>query len=246
MSGRIVVIDVGTHKGQEVRLLADRSRGWRRSVFLALLRHYRNVAHAWREAEAIARAQDVLSTKHFLFALVEPVLHPEIMDSLRLAGPVLFLKGVTSAAPAGEVVLRLAKAGDLGHSIIETKPNLSNETLTTYNFDFRTWLPWLLQSFRVSHDDIVILRMNAEGVEQGIIQWLTEDPSAAKSVQIVMGSTGDIKKCFGKDAEAAAQSRLAEAGIPFIYFTSNAGSWQPALESLVAFLGTRRVNPRLS
>jgi hypothetical protein len=97
---------------------------------------------------------------------------------------------------------------------------------------------WLLQSFRVSHDDIVILRMNAEGVEQGIIDWLTDDPSAAKSVQIVMGSTGDIKKCFGKDAEVAAQSRLAKAGIPFIYFTSNPGSWQPALDSLVAFLGT--------
>jgi hypothetical protein len=214
MSGRIVVVDVGTHKGQEVRLLADRSRDWRRFVFFALLRHRRNVVNAWREAEEIARAQDVLSTKHFVFALVEPVLHPEIMDSLRLSGPVLFLKGVTSAAPAGEVVLRLAKAGDLGHSIIETKPNLSNETLATYNFDFRTWLPWLLQSFRVSHDDIVILRMNAEGVEQGIIDWLTED------------------------AEVAAQSRLTKAGIPFIYFTSNPGSWQPALDSLVAFLGT--------
>jgi hypothetical protein len=240
MSSRIVVVDVGTHKGQEVRLLADRSVTWRRAIFFALLRHHRGIGNAWREAKAIALAQDVLSAKQFRFALVEPVLHPEIMDSLRLPGPVLFIKGVTSAAPAGEVVLRLAKAGDLGHSIIATKPNLSNETLTTYNFDFRTWLPWLLRSFDVAHDDIVILRMNAEGVEQGIIEWLTDDPIAKGSIHAVMGSTGDIKKCFGKDAEQAAQNRLAAAGIPFIYFTSNPASWQPALDALVAFLSSRQ------
>lgn len=240
MHPKIVVVDVGTHKGQEVRLLADSSWRWRLAVFFSLLRHHRDIRLAWQALRAIVTAQIFLATQDFRFALVEPILHPEIIASMRLRGPSIFIKGVTSAQPSGEVMLRLAKAGDLGHSIIASKPNLSEATLATYNVDFRKLLPWILGTFDVSAHDLVILRMNAEGVEQGIIEWLTEDPMAANAVQVIMGSLGDIKKCFGKAAEDAASSRLKMAGIPFIYFTSNAGSWPSAMNAIVSFIQNRR------
>jgi hypothetical protein len=186
----------------------------------------------------ICRLQDRCAERGFCFMLIEPIFHREIADSLSLAADVVFIKGVTSASPAGEVTLRLALTGDLGHSIIPSKPNLSDRGQPTVNFDFRDLLPWFRSCFGVREGDIVVLRMNAEGVEKGIVEWLAAQAQEdSRGVDVFMGSLGDVKKCFGADAERDARRSLCLASIPFIYLTSNPGSWRPALEALLDLVG---------
>jgi hypothetical protein len=230
---RLLVVDVGTHKGQEVRLLADRGWRWRFEMFTSLARHHRKLGRAWSDFRMICRLQNRCAEWGFCFMFIEPIFHREIADAFTLAPNIVFIKGVTSANPGGEVTLRLACTGDLGHSIIPSKPNLSDRGQPTLNFDFRELLPWFRACFGVREGDIVVLRMNAEGVERDIVEWVTSHGDSSRCVDVFMGSLGDVKKCFGADAERDAQRRLSTASIPFIYLTSNPGSWRPALEALL-------------
>lgn len=216
--------------------MADRSWRWRIQIFMSLTRHHRGLRRTWSDFRAICRSQDRLASHEFILLLIEPVLHREIVESLGLSATTIFIKGVTSASLGGPATLRLAKLGDLGHSIVASKPNLSDRSILTHNFDFRELLPWFRACIGDLERDVVIVRMNAEGVEKGIVSWLTSSGDPQTRCDVLMGSLGDIRKCFGPDAEAQARCQLSSASIPFIYFTSSPGSWRPALEALIALV----------
>jgi hypothetical protein len=106
------------------------------------------------------------------YILIEPIPHRELIDFVASAKGVVFIEGVTSCSPAGEIDLLLA--GDsLGNSIIPSKPGLSGLSMKTFNHHFPDLYRYLIGSYLDSGVcDEVMIRMNAEGVEGPIIDFL--------------------------------------------------------------------------
>jgi hypothetical protein len=221
--------------GQEARLICDRSVHFALRILLDLFKHYRGRTQLFREFREIRRLQARLARFEFFFCFVEPILYPPLLASLKHFRNFVLVKGVCSSASSGPEVLRLARAS-LGHSIIETKPNLSGETVPTWNFNFESLLRWVDANARRSPDDRLILRMNAEGVEKDIIATMAALDHDAPRVDAMFGSLGDIKKCFGEDALRTAEQQLTAMKVSHVYFTSSPKSWRTALMSLEQLL----------
>jgi hypothetical protein len=221
---KVLVIDVGTHKAEEVRLFEGRPR-------FTLRNCYRLSGRTEKVRRAAAKFTRDFSCR---YVLIEPVAHRELCNFLAAVPSAMFLKGVVSCDPSGETTLLLAEKS-LGNSIIPTKPGLSGQTAPTYNFHFPTLYEWLVETFVTNGDcDTILLRMNAEGVEGPIIDFLVNHASVRPKV--VAGSLGDIEKCFGKDAYDEANRKLADARIPFVSFTSNSASWVRGLRAITKHL----------
>lgn len=229
---RVIVLDIGTHKAQEVRLLGDRSLRFSLEVLWLLTRSYRGRLQAFSDFRSIHEARAKLSELELCYCLVEPVIYRETLSAMRKLENFVFLKGVCSSSPSGPQELRLSK-GNLGHSIIPTKPNLTGETVPTWNYNFMDLLRWVDASMRQSPDDLLVLRMNAEGVEKDIIADIVS-ASDAPRIDAFFGSLGDIKKCFGEAEYRKAESSLAKMGIPFVYFTSSPRSWAQGLREFLS------------
>jgi hypothetical protein len=190
-----------------------------RSIFLRALPTYR----------AICRAQQSLALVPETVTLVEPLPWSTLLKDLKYFDSYALLTGVTSLEKAGPIELRLSN-NRLGHSIIPTKPNLSGDCKRVWNFPIETVLDLAGPRNEHGNDDIYILRINAEGVENQIIEYFLDQLPLDRF--IVMGSLGDLAKCFGSAEQERVESLLREYGIPFIYFTSNPESWATALTQL--------------
>ena len=180
--------------------------------------------------------KEKLKNIEFVFCFVEPVFYFKTAKFLRQAGNFVYLNGVCSALPSGAVKLLLAK-DNLGNSIIESKPNLTGKHLDTWNYNFQELLDWCNANLRQSDDDLLVLRMNAEGVEKDIVEYLHHAGVVRHRVRALYGSLGDIRKCFGGEAEQKSISLLAETGIPYVYFTSSPKSWRGALKEFCDLCG---------
>jgi hypothetical protein len=229
MTKRVLVIDVGTHKAEELWLFEGRPNFTARNLYRVWRRHgVEAPAETKRQAQRFARKYACR------YVLIEPIAHRKLLDFIEAVPTAIFLKGVVSCDASGPTTLLLANAS-LGHSIIPTKPGLSGETVGTYNIHFPALYELLVDTFIASGDcDRIIVRMNAEGVEGPIIDFLAG--CASRKPDLLAGSLGDIKKCFGHDAYEKAKATLADARIPFVYFTSNPITWETALHQISELL----------
>lgn len=238
MGGKtVLILDVGTHKAQEARLLADTSKFFKFEILKELFKRHRLKPKAFGEWRAILAKRERLKQHEMRFCFIEPIMYDSLLKTLKHIKVFSFLRGVTSAAASGEERLFLAK-NNLGNSIIETKPNLTGESIQIWNYDFAEVLGWVDRTLRTSPSDILILRINAEGVEKDIIKFL-HDTGNSYRVQGLFGSLGDIRKCFGDEEYDLAMTRLQEMGIPYHYFTSNARGWKTSLDDFVTFVETQ-------
>lgn len=227
---KICVLDIGSHKAEEVMLFAGTPHWTRRNrLRMAALHRHRAVP----EMARIARfSQDFAAAIACHYVLVEPVMHSEL---LRFAArhPTLLLGGVTSCDDAGETQLLMAN-DSLGNSIIPTKPGLSGERRATFNYHFPALYDFVHSQFVASGVcEGILLRMNAEGVEGPIMDFLADHPHKPLALA---GSLGDIRKCFGQEEYDRTQAVMAQAGIPFVYLTSHPRYWAEGLERLLALL----------
>ncbi|MEB3415611.1 hypothetical protein VCJ71_05990 [Alteriqipengyuania sp. WL0013] len=220
---KLLIIDVGTHKAEEVRLFAG-DPSWTIRNRLRMVRAKRLAEIA--ETDRLSR--QFRSIFDCRYILIEPVMHRELID---FAGkePCLLLNGVTSCDADGPVDLLMAE-DSLGNSIIPTKPNLTGEKKTTFNFNFPHLYEYLVETFA---DRQIVIRMNAEGVEGPIIDYLAH---AKVRPALLAGSIGDIRKCFGEEAYAAAQATMERADIPFVYLTSHPRYWADGLRKIMDIL----------
>lgn len=205
-----------------------------RSLRLLLRKHNYSIIRVFREIAAINRMSRKFRTIfRCRYVLIEPVMHPEL---IRFVGrfPSIFIGGVSSCNPSSQIQLLMAK-NSLGNSIIPSKPGLSGEVRETFNINFPDIYRFAIQTYIVSGDcTSVIIRMNAEGVEGPIIDFVTLQ--AAVKPTVIAGSLGDIRKCFGREAEERAAKSLEDARIPFIYFTSDPRTWEVGLDRLLTCL----------
>lgn len=242
-SRRMIVLDIGTHKAQEVRLLGDSSLGFTLRMLYALAKSYRGRSAAFRDFQTIRKARRGLEGTQFYFCLIEPMIYPEAVRMLKRIGDFLFLRGVCSSKPSGPETLHIAQR-NLGHSIIASKPNLSGQTVPTWNYNFLDLLAWVNANVRRSDQDLLVLRMNAEGVERDIIRDMMKVGREVHRIDAFFGSLGDIKKCFGEDELRKAEESLRNMGVPFVYFTSSPKSWANALSEFQRVAESGSLQPR--
>lgn len=226
----ICVLDIGSHKAEEVMLFEGRPHWTVRNRLRITRQHRFAAASAMARVEAVSRQ---FSAKvRCRYVLVEPVMHPELLAFMHRT-PSLLVGGVTSCSASGPTSLLMAN-DSLGNSIIPTKPGLSGEVRETYNYSFPELYEFVVSNFIDSGDcDAVLLRMNAEGVEGPILDHLASHRT--KPIALA-GSIGDIKKCFGTEEYERAQQVMERAGIPYIYLTSHAGYWTEGLEKLLSLM----------
>ncbi len=231
---KVLVIDIGSHKAEEVWLFEGKPAWTPRNLKRMLSLHGGNVFAATRQIARITRAsRDFARDFDCRYVLVEPVVHRELCDFV-LHSAAILIAGVSSDAPNGPVDLLLAQ-DSLGHSLHPQKPHLTDKTMATYNFEFTELYAYVVKAMGPpEHAGAIVLRMNAEGVEGPIISFLAQTDLHRPA--IFAGSLGDIKKCFGQDAYDTALTKLSEAQIPFSYLTSHPKSWESALSEVDAAL----------
>ena len=228
----MLVIDLGTHLGDEVRLLASlnlKKASERRRVWLRLVVATRSIWKANAELARIEASQRILGSK-VRIAMVEPMSWPRFMRNVSLMGSIIYFQGVTSLNPGGSIPLYLSKH-HLGHSIFASKPGLTGRHVEVWNFEFELLWKTAVELLRGQDELQIVLRINIEGAEDQILGALLEriEPKPA----LIMGSLGDVKKVFGDQRLIDLQTKLSQSGIPFVYFTSLPTTWAPAMEALV-------------
>ena len=223
----ILVIDVGSHKAEEV-MLFEGNPSWSLRNKLRMLRRHK--FSGLRQITNINRRSKEFASNHeFRYVLIEPIMHRELLDFVARKSSLL-IGGVSSCGDSGPIDLLMA-ADSLGHSLIPSKPNLSGRKMPVYNLNFIALYEFLVETFIASGDcGGVVVRMNAEGVEGPIVDYLSQH--ANPKPLALAGSLGDIKKCFGEQAYDSAMRTLNDAEIPFIYLTSHPRSWSSGLEQL--------------
>lgn len=236
---RLIVVDIGTHKAQEARTIADRSLFFELSMLWSFAKHYRwRVTAAFADFISVSRCRAELRGVDSAFVFVEPIAYRQLRAFLPRLGAFAYIGGVCSQQQAvGWTDLWLARNG-LGNSLFSSKPNLTGRKLSVWNVNFMATLDWVDKNFRTGSDDLLILRMNAEGVELEVLEALAAHQQRGEGCRVdaVFGSLGDIRKCFGKEAWEVAQGLLEEMSLPYVYFTSNPSSWAPALKQLAGML----------
>jgi hypothetical protein len=230
----LCILDIGSHKAEEVRLF-EGFPNWTARNRLRILRSngFRPTA-ALREIGQVNDLSQAFKTAfRCRYVLVEPIMHPELLHFVEKV-PSILVGGVSSCQPSG--VIKLLMANDsLGNSIVPSKPGLSGAVHETFNVDFADLYEFVARTFIESGDCAhIILRINAEGVEGPIIEYLAE--KAPVKPAIIAGSLGDIRKCFGEAEYEQAMQTLEESNIPFVRLTSHPGSWAAGLDRCIDIL----------
>jgi hypothetical protein len=231
MKKNIVVLDIGTHKAEEVWLFEGAPRITYKT-FLTLLRGHGPVKWFFELLEINRLSRNISKNFNFRYVLVEPVVHKELLKFL-IGTQSIFVGGVSSCYPSGPVQLLMAK-DSLGNSIVSEKPGLTGELRETYNVNFKALYSFLIENFlQTGHSHGLLLRINAEGVEGPIIEYVLK--TATKPL-VIAGSLGDIKKCFGQKALDRTNAIIEDSRVPFVYLTSNPNTWSTGLRSIYIHL----------
>jgi hypothetical protein len=166
-------------------------------------------------------------------------MHPQLMRFVATV-PSFLVGGVSSCNPSGSIELFMAE-NSLGNSIVASKPGLSSAKQEAFNVHFASLYEFVVSTFIESGDcSEIVLRMNAEGVEGPIIDFLAGTASVKPAV--LAGSLGDIRKCFGEVEYERAVDTLQVASIPFVYLTSSPSSWAKGLEQTLALLRRKDIS----
>ena len=88
-------------------------------------------------------------------------------------------------------------------------------------------------------EDTLIIRVNAEGIEKDLIDFLIENQI---KIDLLAGSIGDIKKCWGESTYLEYSAKMSNNNINFAYFTANPISWLPAMKKINKILNTKKVS----
>lgn len=239
----MVVIDIGTHKLEELYLLFAPSRSnWKSAIKWSIKGVLATVLRFDRR-----RLKSVITTlKLFLrkrkktrfadarFICVEPnvdVFHPA---SIRFKKnhdvdyyPIAIL-GHDAEEKVKIAALNMYQ-DSLSSSVYDKEKLTSVSRLACVGMKFDYFIDLLKKDFGLSKDNDVLLRMNCEGAELGIVRALH---NSDLNVIGIIGSLADVRKIHGEDEYAEMLSILKDMNVWYQYLVaSNPNSWQGALQN---------------
>jgi hypothetical protein len=241
--GRYIVIDIGTHKLEELRVLfAPGGRelatllNWslRRFVKSFLSFDFSSGPLVLNTMRAFFRGRDVASARAIKFVCVEPnidVCRPSLkrfakdfdVDYYPIA-----IFGHSHKDDCGVIGLNCYK-NSLSSSIYNKNDTQGERRLACLGFKFSVFFDLLKSDLDISAEDEVILRVNCEGAELGIVRAIRD---SGVRVRAIYGSLADVRKIHGESEYNEMLGILSDLGINYDYFVgSNPSTWLQAFRS---------------
>ena len=178
-----VIIDIGTHKCEELNVLIYPSI----SEFWGLLR---------------ASAKKLLGRSQLN------------LSSLLECWSIFFTKPLQ-----GTDIVALNMYDDSLSSSIYNKKNINKiEQLNCIGIDFYNFYKLLLAKSILTFDDKIVVRMNCEGAEFGVVEGIRNLINDGVQIETVIGSLADVKKIHGKNKYDEMIHTLESCGLEYQYF----------------------------
>lgn len=240
--GDVVFIDLGTHDGLELRALSECSAIRKLLLSLPAIIHAESISQGIRSIKEYLRFDNsAISCQDIHVIGVDPFINEKLCDLMSLCRFKSFSFENSCVSKSLQPLTKVYLANDsLGNSLVPVKPGLTGHWVVKRNRAVKNFFESLLQDFEIkSSRTKYILRMNIEGIEPEIIDYLADllsDNSSLAERLLLLGSLGDIQKCFGKSKLAEYEHKLETLGISLKWFTSNPNSWPSSLRSIERFI----------
>jgi len=240
---RQIVIDIGSHKLEELRVLFDpgvaefyilakwSARFVIKSILSLNISGYRYLVATWRLFFKKRTAHLAGNTK---FICIEPnvdICIRPLMKFKRRFDVDFYPIAILGHTHEEEIrLLRLNCYENTLSSSIYNKENLSHTGhLACVAINFSKFLSLLQEDLGISEADEIIMRINCEGAELGVIRALRD---ANLPVRAIFGSLADVRKIHGEEEYSEMLGILKEMNLNYRYFVgSNPATWLEALGS---------------
>lgn len=229
-SNRLVIIDIGSHKLEELLVLLG---PFRRQIGIYLMWSLRKMARNVLRGDfsAIGRIGQQWRVIRYFFLRrrrydvrvisVEPnvgVAHPYV-DRLTRKVPVHYIPaavlGHDAKAPAEMKTLFFYDRSISSSIYRKARPVDKTKASICIGLKFDVIWDGLIEEGVISPDDPFLLRMNCEGAELGVIECC-----AKRNLKplCVIGSIGDVDKIHGREAGDKTRAIMEAIGAPYFYF----------------------------
>lgn len=242
-NSRRVVIDIGSHKLEELRVLFAPSGAelyalakWSLKRFIKALvsLNCSELPLVASTVRAFFIARNRKAGSNIKFICVEPNIDVCMSPLARFKRqfdvdyyPIAIL-GHTHQDDTSFLDLNFYESS-LSSSLYSKKGLSQVGRLACIGIKFSKFLDLLQKNLNISVADEVILRMNCEGAELGIVRALR---NSGLSVKVIYGSLADVRKIHGEEEYAEMLDILAQMGVSYKYFVgSNPATWLEALGS---------------
>jgi hypothetical protein len=238
---RYIVIDIGTHKLEELKVLFfPRLAEFSFLIFWALKQivkslrslDFSNLPYIYEVIRMFVRPRNRAAFKDIKFVCVEPnidICRPELQDFQEEFDVDYYPIAILGHNHTEDIsIIDLNCYDNTLSSSVYSKANLNvTHKLSCLSFKFSTFLELLKKNLAISPQDHIILRMNCEGVELGVIRAIRD---SGLQVHLICGSLADVRKIHGEEKYEEMLSILSDLGIGYYYFVgSNPFTWREAL-----------------
>ena len=254
----MLVIDIGTHKAEELKVLA----GARCFILKHYLRWWLNYFNRVFKNIFIPGSKECYGRGTYLVSPVKCGFNTHQVILKQLIVPKNYLKDtkVVCIDPAAEVTVKyvkeIAKKANVNYLPLAILPHTDASNCKLIKFyqaenslssslfadaknntsvslavgvSFKHLLEHLKDLGMLDPSTRVVMRMNCEGAELGVLEPLFTSDIAARST--VLGSLGDVKKKFGEAVHASMLQQMREHQIAFSYFKgSDPSTWLAGIE----------------
>jgi len=247
---RHIVIDIGTHKLEELKVLFLPGRAeLAKLLYWALKRvikavpklDFASLPPVWETIRMFLRPRNHEAFKDIKFVCVEPnidICQSELHDFKQELDVDYYPVAILGHSHTEEMgIIGLHCYDNTLSSSIYNKKNLSvARKLSCLSFKFSTFLELLKKDLAISLQDVIILRINCEGAELGIVRAIRD---SGLRVYAICGSLADVRKIHGEEEYKEMLAILSDLGITYHYFVgSNPHTWRevfsaPSLSRLI-------------
>lgn len=238
----IVLIDVGTHKGQEIESFSNTSyfflqilKNLIKNIFLKRKLQYKNFKKYFFLFKTHFNLKKL--SKKMFFVTVEPnilLLNQKVYSEADIVFPFAIDDRVKNELDI--VKLYIANNDNLsqGNSIYQNKKNINQNKFKYAPAISSKKLIDLIYSLFSKKELDVILRLNCEGSEDDLIYNLSE----ARNINLlgVLGSLKDINEIKGKSSYKKLFNFLEKNKIKFIPFSGDISTWLEAHKFIISLL----------
>jgi hypothetical protein len=237
------VIDIGTHKLEELKVLFLPSLPELASLLLWSLKQvvksllaleFAPLTNVWETIRMYLRPRNRAAFQDIKFICVEPninICQPNLhafQQEFDVDYYPIAILGHNHTESLG--IIDLNCYDNSLSSSIYSKKNLSvAHTRSCLSLTFTVFFDLLKKSLEIAPQDLIILRINCEGAELGIVRAIRD---SGLKVHVICGSLADVRKIHGEEEYKEMLEILSNLGIPYHYFVgSNPFTWLNAFSS---------------
>lgn len=112
--------------------------------------------------------------------------------------------------------------------------------LKCLGINFYEFMNLCLKENLISVDDEIVIRMNCEGAELGVIQGVTRLIDEGFKINFILGSLADVKKIHGESTYSEMCLELEKKGIKHFYFKgSDISTWSVGIDAFLDVMQRR-------